>query len=67
MEGKSDGTGEQDQINSILKWILSGKLGSCEEALNMSMEKSIECQIIRNLWESELEIAQRAYERLIED
>jgi hypothetical protein len=67
MEGKTDGKAEQVLIDMILKRILSEKVGACEDALKDFVDSSFEGRVIRDLWESELEIARRAYERLIEE
>jgi hypothetical protein len=56
MEGRDDGGEQQGDVDRILKGILVGIAEVCENALEGVFEKDI----IRRLWEEDLEIARSA-------
>ena len=64
MEGKNDGKDHQSQVDEILGQLLLGKVAACQQALALEKPECVAFDIVRQLWEAELRIAQNAYEKL---
>jgi len=64
LAGQYDGTREQGQVNDILRKILVEKVELCETVLALSWTSCIEKDLVRKLWERELNIARATLEIL---
>jgi hypothetical protein len=64
MEGTSDGNAQQREIDEMLKRLVKQKIQECENALATVQKDCIEGNIVRQLWEAELNIAHVAYRHL---
>lgn len=62
LEGYYDGAPEQAKVNDILRGILEVKVGQCEKVLAGKWTSCIEKDMVRTLWEGELNIARKALE-----
>ena len=64
MEGKSDGKDQQGQVDNIVRKILFEKVKACKEALAREGPECIEDEIVRKLWDAELQLARIAQGKL---
>jgi hypothetical protein len=64
LEGYYDGAPEQRQINDIIREILVAKVGECEGFLEGMAMSCIESDLVRRVWEAELNIARTCLELL---
>jgi len=64
LSGHYDGTREQRQVNDILRKILFEKVEQCEKVLALNWTDCIERDLVRKLWEGELNIAKTTLEIL---